>query len=55
MKRLITILCAAFLALCAAAGNYPDRADYLWVTVPDHADWLYRTGEDATVEIQFYK
>ena len=55
MKRLITILSAAFLALCAAAGNYPDRADYLWVTVPDHADWLYRTGEDATVEIQFYK
>lgn len=55
MKRALTILIAALIALCANAGNYPDRVDYLWVTVPDHADWLYRTGENATVEIQFYK
>ena len=55
MKRPLTILIAALIALCANAGNYPDRVDYLWVTVPDHADWLYRTGENATVEIQFYK
>lgn len=37
------------------AENYPYRSDYLWVTVPDHADWLYQTGERATVEVQFYK
>lgn len=37
------------------AENYPYRSDYLWVTVPDHADWLYRVGEQATVEVQFYK
>ena len=37
------------------AENYPYRSDYLWVTVPDHADWLYKTGEQATVEVQFYK
>jgi cephalosporin-C deacetylase-like acetyl esterase len=55
VKRALTILIAALIALCANAGNYPDRVDYLWVTVPDHADWLYRTGENATVEIQFYK
>ena len=55
MKKALTILIAALIALCANAGNYPDRVDYLWVTVPDHADWLYRTGENATVEIQFYK
>ena len=55
MKKAFTILIAALIALCANAGNYPDRVDYLWVTVPDHADWLYRTGENATVEIQFYK
>ena len=24
-----------------AVENYPYRSDYLWVTVPDHADWLY--------------
>lgn len=37
------------------AENYPYRSDYLWVTVPDHADWLYKTGEKATVEVQLYK
>ncbi len=44
--------------LCALTGyseNYPYRSDVLWVTVPNHADWLYKTGEKATVEIQFLK
>lgn len=55
-KRLFTLLLG--ILLCSAlllAENYPYRADYLWVTVPDHADWLYKTGEKATVEVQFYK
>ena len=30
--------------LSAMAENYPYRSDYLWLTVPDHADWLYKTG-----------
>lgn len=37
------------------AENYPYRSDFLWVTVPNHADWLYKTGENATVEVQLYK
>ena len=37
------------------AENYPYRSDVLWVTVPEHADWLYETGEKAKVEVQFYK
>ena len=37
------------------AENYPYRSDVLWVTVPNHADWIYKTGEKATVEVQFYK
>ena len=41
--------------LALSAENYPYRSDYLWVTVPDHADWTYKTGEDARVEVQFYK
>lgn len=39
----------------AFSGNYPDRSDGLWVAVPDHADWLYRCGEPATIEVQFYE
>lgn len=45
----------AVVTLMAGAENYPYRSDYLWVTVPDHADWLYKTGEKANIEIQFYK
>lgn len=44
-----------FSALSSSAENYPYRSDVLWVTVPDHADWLYKTGEKAEVEVQFYK
>ena len=47
------------LLLCCFSGaraeNYPYRSDVLWVTVPDHADWLYQTGEEARVEVQFLK
>ena len=54
MKKLITL--AALLVLLstgARAENYPYRSDYLWLTVPDHADWLYQTGEQAKVEVTF--
>ncbi len=56
MKRiflLLTMLCT--LTAVQAVENYPYRSDYLWVTVPDHADWLYQCGQKATVEVQFYK
>lgn len=49
----ITTLLFTFLAAIATAtaGNYPDRSDYLWVTVPSHSDWLYDTGEQAFVDL----
>ena len=56
MKRiflLMALLCT--LTGAEAVENYPYRSDYLWVTVPDHADWLYQCGENASVEVQFYK
>lgn len=37
------------------AENYPYKSDYLWLTVPDHADWLYQTGQNAKVEVSFCK
>ena len=39
----------------ALSENYPYRSDYLWLTVPDHADWLYKTGEKAKIEVTFCK
>lgn len=35
--------------------NYPYRSDYLWVTVPNHSNWLYQCGENPDIEIEFYK
>lgn len=55
MKRLFLMLA---IVLAAAVGvkaeNYPYRSDVLWVTTPDHADWIYRTGEQARVEVQLF-
>lgn len=56
IKNLFVLLFALILPLSfASAENYPYRSDVLWVTVPNHADWIYKTGEKATVEVQFYK
>ncbi len=51
---LISMFVMAFTPL-AQAENYPYRSDFLWVTNPDHGDWLYDVGEQATVEVQLYK
>lgn len=54
-KNFFLTLLAVLTTIVSHAGNYPDRADYLWITVPDHANWLYETGQKATIEVQFYK
>lgn len=57
MKQTTLKTWAALLLLAFTAGltaeNYPYRSDYLWTTVPNHADWLYKTGEKARVEVGF--
>ena len=56
MKRLILCLYWIMLVVFVTnAENYPYRSDVLWVTVPNHANWLYKTGEKASVEIQLFK
>ena len=56
MKRLLlSVWLLSLTLLSAVAENYPYKSDVLWVTVPNHADWLYKTGEKATVEVQLYK
>ncbi len=38
-RRIVTVLVALLCMVTGArAENYPYRSDYLWVTVPDHAD-----------------
>ncbi|MDE5927422.1 MAG: acetylxylan esterase, partial [Duncaniella sp.] len=55
MSRLLSFLLLLSIFVPAVAENYPYRNDYLWVTVPDHADWLYETGENATVDVQLLR
>ena len=63
MNKLKTIfLLLAFILAMNMSGvqnikaeTYPYKSDYLWLTVPDHADWLYQTGENAKVEVSFCK
>lgn len=43
-----------FSAINGRAENYPYRSDALWLTVPNHADWLYKTGERAKIDVGFY-
>ena len=51
---LLAIIVISFASNKATAENYPYRSDQLWITVPDHADWLYKTGEKAKVDVGFY-
>ena len=54
MKKLLFTLFFVLGSMATAlAENYPYRSDYLWLTVPNHADWLYKTGERAKVEVSF--
>ncbi len=56
MRKNIILLLLAFIAsISLQAENYPYRSDYLFITTPDHSDWLYKTGENAKIEVQFYK
>ena len=42
-KNLFVLLLALILPLSfVCAENYPYRSDVLWVTVPNHADWIYK-------------
>lgn len=54
IKSSLTIL-SLITGIFAMAENYPYRDDMLWVTVPDHSDWLYKTGENAVIDIQLYR
>lgn len=43
------------MVILSMAENSPYRSDLLWVTEPDHPDWIYRTGEKAKIKISLFK
>ncbi|MCM1520734.1 MAG: acetylxylan esterase [Lachnoclostridium sp.] len=57
MKKIFLLLSLiAFFAFSSrAVENYPYQSDYMWVTIPDHADWTYNLGQNAKVEVMLLK
>ena len=53
LKTVILLFTFHCSLITVFAENYPYRSDYLWLTVPDHTDWIYKTGEKAKVEVSF--
>ena len=41
-RKTILMVLVLLSGITATAENYPYRSDYLWLTVPNHADWLSR-------------
>ncbi|MDR2920062.1 MAG: acetylxylan esterase [Tannerella sp.] len=54
-KSVIKIMLLLLLALPVIAENYPHQSNLLWVTTPDHPDWIYKTGEKAIVTVAVYE
>ena len=56
IKQISLLLLLLFTVVTGTkAENYPYRSDVLWVTVPNHDNWLYNCGEKPKVEVEFYK
>lgn len=51
---MLSCICFA-MVLQVLAENYPYRNSILWVTNPDHSDWVYQIGENATIAIEVYE
>lgn len=48
IKKLLSAACILAAGFCARAQFY---SDWSWFSVPDHADWTYQVGEEASVEV----
>lgn len=55
MKTYCFFLFFIALTFSVTAQNYPSRSNVLWVTEPDHSDWLYQVGEEAKVAISLFE
>jgi cephalosporin-C deacetylase-like acetyl esterase len=55
MKRFLGSLLFAVMAVCSAAAQVPTHSYIEFLLTPDHADWVYRTGEKATVKVQLFR
>lgn len=53
MKKTLSLLFFMLMTmLVVQAQNFFQQSDLQWVAVPDHADWLYHTGQQARIDVQ---
>ena len=57
MKKIVvsTVLFLFLFSVSVIAENYPHQSNILWVTTPSHTNWIYKTGEKATVTVAVYE
>ncbi len=54
-RALLFISLFIVCSLSTVAQNYPHQSDILWVTTPDHTDWIYKTGQKAKIAVAVYE
>ena len=54
MKKLLCMWAALTMCVVGFAQNQIHQSDVRFVAVPDHADWNYRTGENARIDLQVF-
>ncbi|RNI25862.1 acetylxylan esterase [Rufibacter latericius] len=56
MKKNLSLLLLCLLVVFSIhAQNYPPQSNVLWVTTPDHTNWLYKLKEEAKVTVALYE
>lgn len=55
MRSLFISILSCLFSLSVIAQNYPHQSNLLWVTTPDHANWLYKTGEKPVITVAIYE
>ncbi len=60
LKPVSTTLTCFVLFVCAYlipvnAANFPYRSNVLWVTTPNHDNWLYEVGEKASISVSVFE
>ncbi|MCW0482768.1 acetylxylan esterase [Gaoshiqia sediminis] len=55
IKKLLLALCSLLAFITPHAQNYPYQSDVLWVTAPDHPNWLYQLNEEAKITVSLFE
>lgn len=55
MNKVIFLVICLLAFITPHAQNYPYQSDVLWVTTPDHPNWLYQLNEEAKITVSLFE